>query len=126
MGKLDGERGRSAFNATNNLIALEAPTDESGQTFSERIADKQPNPEEIMIQETLQEEYKRLITRALFGLTPREQKVIVERKLTEPPRTLEEISVDLKLTRERVRQIEINAMKKMAATLSDVDGAAHF
>lgn len=126
MRKLEGERGCLAFNAINNLVALEAPADESGHTFSEKIADKQPNPEEIMIQETVQEEYKRLITRAFCWLTPREQKVIVERKLTEPPRTLEEISVDLKLTRERVRQIEINAMKKMAAALSDVNVAAHF
>lgn len=126
MGKLDGERGRSAFNATNNLVALEASTDEFGQTFSEKIADKQLNPEELMIEETLQDEYKRLIARAMYELTPREQKIIVERKLTEPPRTLEEISIDLKITRERVRQIEINAMKKMAATLSELDVAAHF
>lgn len=126
MGKLEGEKAHAAFNATNNLVALEATVDETGQTYSEKIADKRPNPEDLMVDSTLQEEYKRLIARAMSGLTPREQKVIFERKLTEPPRTLEDISTDLGVTRERVRQIEIAALQKMAATLSEFDVAANF
>lgn len=126
MGRLDGEKSHAAFNATNNLVALDASVDEGGQTFSDKIADRRPNPEDIISETTLQEEYKRLLTRAMSSLTQREQKIIFERKLTEPPRTLEEISLDLGVTRERVRQIEIAALGKMAATLSDIDVAAHF
>lgn len=126
MGRLEGNKSHAAFNATNNIVALDAPAEDGGQTFSDRIADKCPNPEEVMVEQTLQEEYKRLITRAMSGLTHREQKIIFDRKLTEPPRTLEEISIDLSVTRERVRQIEITALQKMAAALSDCDVAAHF
>ena len=125
MRRIIGPKADAAFNASNNLVALEAPADESGRTSSEKIADNRPDPEALIMEATLQEEYKRLIARAMTALTERERKIIIDRRLTDPPRTLEEISRDLGVTRERVRQIEIAAVEKMAAMLSESGVAAN-
>jgi RNA polymerase sigma-32 factor len=46
-------------------------------------------------------------------LKPRELDILKKRRLEEPPKTLEEISFELNLSRERVRQIEMEAFQKL-------------
>lgn len=126
MRRASGEKADAALNAMKNVVALDKDVGNSNMTYSERIPDPAPGPEEPLVASSLQDEYKRIIARAMMVLTVRERKIILERKLTEPPRTLEAISLDLGVTRERVRQIEVEALQKMAATLADLDVAAHF
>ncbi len=54
---------------------------------------------------------------AMVGLTKRERYVVTERWLGDEMRTLESISIDLDLTRERVRQIEKIALGKVGNVL---------
>ncbi len=54
-----------------------------------------------------------LLDTALQSLNERERYVIQERRLKEPPATLEVVSESLNISRERVRQIEIRAFEKL-------------
>jgi RNA polymerase sigma-32 factor len=63
-----------------------------------------------------QQEAKRLntaLTKALGTLNERERNVLIKRRLQESPSTLEELSVALGISRERVRQIEVRAFEKL-------------
>mgnify|MGYP000368287869 FL=1 len=54
-----------------------------------------------------------LLVKAMFDLTEREKEIISSRQLSDNPKTLEELSRVFKISRERVRQIEVKAFKKL-------------
>jgi len=56
---------------------------------------------------------KSLLSKAINILNEREQDIISARKLSEVPKTLEELSKTYKISRERVRQIEEKAFAKL-------------
>ncbi|MDD4616539.1 MAG: RNA polymerase sigma factor RpoH [Alphaproteobacteria bacterium] len=56
---------------------------------------------------------QRLLAQAMDGLNPREREIIVARRLSETPLTLEDLSQKLGVSRERVRQIEVRAFEKL-------------
>ena len=56
---------------------------------------------------------QKLLAEAMDGLNPREREVIVARRLSDTPKTLEELSQKLGVSRERVRQIEVRAFEKL-------------
>jgi len=102
--------------------AVSAPTHDSdganGGTLTEGLADERtPSPEEAMVSET---QAARII--GLLGdLDERESKILRLRYGLDgdEPLTLKEIGVKIKLTRERVRQIECEALRKLEAHLKD-------
>ena len=55
---------------------------------------------------------------ALDTLNSREKRIVVDRKLTEKPRTLDSIGGELGVSKERVRQLETQALKKLKKHLS--------
>ena len=55
----------------------------------------------------------RLLTRAMDGLTARERDIISARRLKDNPATLEDLSQRFKVSRERIRQIEVRAFEKL-------------
>ena len=50
---------------------------------------------------------------ALDLLKPREKDIIIKRRLSELPKTLEDLSQEYKVSRERIRQIETRAFEKL-------------
>ncbi len=54
-----------------------------------------------------------LLQHAMGGLNEREQHILTERRLSEEPKTLEELSKVYGVSRERVRQIEVRAFEKL-------------
>ena len=56
---------------------------------------------------------KKLFLEALTILNPREKEIIRSRRLRDKPKKLEELSIQFKISRERVRQIEEKAMEKL-------------
>ena len=54
-----------------------------------------------------------LLVKAMFDLTEREKEIISSRQLSDKPKTLEELSRVFKISRERVRQIELKAFEKL-------------
>jgi len=56
---------------------------------------------------------QKLLAKAMEGLQPRERDIIVARRLSDNPATLEDLSQKLGVSRERVRQIEVRAFEKL-------------
>ncbi len=56
---------------------------------------------------------KALLATAMKALTPRERHIITERRLKDNPATLEELSQQYNISRERVRQIEVRGFEKL-------------
>ena len=54
-----------------------------------------------------------LLARALATLNDRERHILTERRLKDEPTTLEDLSVQYNISRERVRQIEVRAFEKL-------------
>ena len=55
----------------------------------------------------------KMMLEALNFLKPREKDIIIKRRLTENPKTLEDLSQEYKVSRERIRQIETRAFEKL-------------
>jgi RNA polymerase sigma-32 factor len=62
---------------------------------------------------------------AMHALSDREQFIVRERKLRDQPRTLESLGEELKLSKERVRQLEAAAFGKMRKTLETQSAEVH-
>ena len=94
-------------------ISLETPVgEEDDSRMSDFIEDtKASNPMELASQNLLREQ----ILAALDTLTPREQQVIRERYglMDGKAKTLEEVGKEFSVTRERIRQIEKKAIKRL-------------
>jgi RNA polymerase primary sigma factor len=106
-------RIREAIRTARDPISLEAPIDEDGtSSLGELLADENtPTPEEV-VEGTLRAER---LARALHVLPPRDRLVLRLRfgLGTTRPQTLEEIGQRIGLTRERVRQIEHQALQRL-------------
>lgn len=120
MGRIPEGKNDSARLAVLPSTRLDATllNDEGGDSIVSRLKDTSPGPEDIVIAASTQQEAERQVSIALDSLTERERKIILRRRLTEYPETLEDIARDLLITRERVRQIEVQAMEKMRDALT--------
>jgi RNA polymerase sigma-32 factor len=98
--------------------SLNAPMgDESGLDWQDALADERPNPEAATIEQFDTRAQKIWIAKAMDTLTEREQSVIRARLLEEQADTLEALGTKLKVSKERVRQIEAQALSKLKAAL---------
>jgi RNA polymerase sigma-32 factor len=53
------------------------------------------------------------------GLNERERHILTERRLKEDPTTLEDLSKEYNISRERVRQIEVRAFEKLQKSIKN-------
>ena len=92
--------------------SLEQPLgdDEEGE-LGDLVASQASSPEDIITESWLQEQVHKL----LESLTPKERRVLELRfgMRDGRPRTLDEVGAEFHLTRERIRQIEIQALRKL-------------
>jgi len=61
-----------------------------------------------------------LLTQAMSVLNERERDVLMQRRLSEEPVTLEQLSEAYKVSRERIRQIEVRAFEKLQARMREL------
>lgn len=61
-----------------------------------------------------------MLLEAMSGLNERERDILTERRLTEEPKTLEELSQVYHVSRERVRQIEVRAFEKLQKAMNRI------
>ena len=87
---------------------------DGGGEWQDWIEDDRENQEvEFAKREEFEAQYS-VMREALESLNPREQRIIHARRLTEPALTLEELSEEFNVSRERVRQIEVRAFEKLS------------
>lgn len=100
-------------------LSLDTPfDDESELTHLELLQESSPNQEERLLQEQEKKIREREIQKAMKRLNEKEIYVIKNRIMSDEPLTLQEIGNRLKLSRERVRQIESEALKKLKKEIS--------
>ena len=87
-------------------------SDEKGE-WQDWIVDDSLDQELYVSQKQELDEKKDLLNDAIKILNDREKKIIEERKLSENPKTLDELSKKYKISRERIRQIETKAFEKL-------------
>lgn len=77
------------------------------------ISDAKPNQEEVFAQAESFIKRKKIFAASLVCLNPREKDILFKRRLEIRPVTLEALSALYHISKERVRQIELNSIKKM-------------
>jgi len=100
-------------------LSLDAPLDEDHElTHLDLLQENSLNQEEALAQQQEKKIRERNIQSALKRLNEKEVYVIKNRIMADSPLTLQEIGNHLKLSRERVRQIEGEALKKLKKEIS--------
>jgi len=100
-------------------LSLDTPFDESQElTHLELLKEESPNQEETFAEEEEKRIREREVQNAMKRLNEKEVYVIKNRIMADDPLTLQQIGDHLKLSRERVRQIESEALKKLKREFS--------
>ena len=84
------------------------------------LVDDTPNQEAKLADSQELGQRKQMLAQALKQLTERERHIIVERRLAEEPKTLEDLSDKYGISRERVRQIEVRAFDKLQKAMKNM------
>ena len=105
--------------------SLNAPLgkgEESGGEWQDWLVDENAvNAEQKLAAEDEYDVRMSLLERAMATLNEREQHIITERRLKDNPATLEELSQEYGVSRERVRQIEVRAFEKLQSAMKRLD-----
>ncbi len=91
----------------------------NGETdeWQDWLVDDSLDQELLVSQKQEYDDKKELLNSAMKILNDREKEIISERRLTEEPKTLEELSKKYKISRERIRQIETKAFEKLQKSM---------
>lgn len=91
---------------------IKASEGESGQ-WQDWLVDDHESQEAVLIEQDELETRRRMLAKAMGVLNDRERRIFEARRLAEDPVTLEELSSEFDISRERVRQIEVRAFEKV-------------
>jgi RNA polymerase sigma-32 factor len=91
---------------------IKASEGESGQ-WQDWLVDDHESQEDVLIEQDELETRRRMLAKAMGVLNERERRIFEARRLAEDPVTLEELSSEFDISRERVRQIEVRAFEKV-------------
>jgi RNA polymerase sigma-32 factor len=91
----------------------------SGETdeWQDWLVDDSLDQELIISQKQEYDDKKELLNSAMKILNEREKEIIIARRLSEEPQTLEDLSKKYKISRERIRQIETKAFEKLQKSM---------
>tara|TARA_Y100001958_G_scaffold159818_1_gene163490 strand:+ start:3198 stop:4094 length:897 start_codon:yes stop_codon:yes gene_type:complete len=91
--------------------------DGEGSEWQDWLVDDTLDQELIVSQQQEYNDKKELLNNSMKILNEREKEIIVARRLSENPLTLEELSKKYKISRERIRQIETKAFEKLQKSM---------
>lgn len=97
-----------------DVVSMQTPTGEfGGLEWEDMFTDGQPDPEHLLLEQEEHNNRHGALRDALGVLNARERRIFEARRLSEEPKTLEALHGELGISRERVRQIEVCAFKKV-------------
>ena len=91
---------------------IRATEGESGE-WQDWLVDDSQSQEDMLVEQDELENRRGMLSGALDVLNERERRIFEARRLSEDPLTLEELSAEFDISRERVRQIEVRAFEKV-------------
>ena len=101
--------------------SLNAPLKEDGEgEWQDWLVDSSPTQEYTISNSQELNQRKDLLDEAINVLSPREKYIMVQRRLKDKPKTLEYLSKHYKISRERVRQIEVRALEKLKKSVKNL------
>ncbi len=99
--------------------SLNAPVYEEGAgQWQDWLVDDSKNQEQILTEQDEMSKRRGLFRKALETLKPREKEILIKRRLEDPALTLEDLSQEYGVSRERIRQIENRALEKVQDAIS--------
>jgi RNA polymerase sigma-32 factor len=101
--------------------SLNAPVraDVESVEWQEWLVDETPDQEERMVEREELGLRKAYLAKALGTLTDRERRIFEARRLVDEPVTLEDLSAEFGVSRERIRQIEVRAFEKVQKAVQE-------
>ena len=103
---------------TQSDRSLDAPVGADGEdSWLDLLGDEREGQEGLFAESEEMDKRRALMHGALAELNERERHILVERKLKDEPMTLQELSEIYGVSRERVRQIEGNALRKLTKSM---------
>ena len=106
----------------NGDASLNAPIKASegeGGEWQDWLVDDTANQEDMLVEQDELESRRTMLSDAMDVLNEREKRIFMARRLSEDPITLEDLSTEFSISRERVRQIEVRAFEKVQAAVID-------
>ncbi len=103
--------------------SLNAPMKADGEGASEWqdwLADESDDQETELVRSQEHEMRMELLDKSMAQLNEREQAIFKARRLKESPLTLEDLSQQFKVSRERIRQIEVRAFEKVQKSMKNL------
>ena len=99
--------------------SLNAPLKVEGEgEWQDWLVDEKPSQEVALAERDELTKRRKLLTEAMTQLNDRERHIITERRLKDDPTTLEDLSQQYGISRERVRQIEVRAFEKLQEAMT--------
>ena len=99
--------------------SLNSPISDGGESdWQDFLPDRRPNPEEVVVGMRDARARSRWLAEAIGELSPREQRIIRQRRLRDEGATLEELGRELGVSKERVRQLEHRALMKLKSSIT--------
>jgi RNA polymerase sigma-32 factor len=117
----DVETMASRLSASDRSLNAPLAVDGDAQ-WQDLLPDESATPDQVVMEERDNAKRKEWISEALQVLNERETLIISERRLTDDTVTLEVLGKRLGISKERVRQIEHQALKKLKKTLTKMVG----
>jgi RNA polymerase sigma-32 factor len=112
---------RMGMGGDTSLNAPLRDTEGEGQ-WQDFLVDTGPLQDELIAEDEETRVRHDLLMDALETLNDREKHILTERRLTDDPKTLEELSQVYDVSRERIRQIEVRAFEKLQSALIRLAG----
>jgi len=96
--------------------------EEGSGEWQDWLTDDGPLQDELVADAEEADVRHEMLVEAMDSLNDREKHILTERRLTEKPQTLEELSQVYDVSRERIRQIEVRAFEKLQKAMQRIAG----
>ena len=105
--------------------SLNAPlkADIDGGEWQDWLVDEEDNQETRFVENEELDERRAMLVKAVAKLNERERRIFEARRLSDEPLTLENLSEEFGVSRERIRQIEVRAFEKVQAAVTKAAAA---
>jgi len=96
--------------------------EEGSGEWQDWLTDDRPLQDELVAEAEEADVRHEMLIEAMEALNEREKHILTERRLTDKPQTLEELSQVYDVSRERIRQIEVRAFEKLQKAMQRIAG----